>query len=212
MERSAHVTSVDAIREFRAALLQFGGEAEEAVVMLTLEARKAIHWLQQDRSRYWPEQVRRAQEWVVQARNELDRCQLHYGSEDAPSCFDQKKRLERAKRRLHFCEEKVKAVKRWIHTVRQELDDFHGELAKMNNWLETDVPRGAAALERMLRALDKYSGDYQSLETTSPSQSRGSRVEGREPGNTKQEPLALDPPHSTPPLREPGNTNQEPLA
>jgi hypothetical protein len=163
MERSAHVTSIEAIRDFRAALLQFGGEAEDAVIMLTLEARKAIQWLQQDRSRYWPEQTRRAQEWVVQARNDLDRCQLHYGSEDAPSCFDQKKRLERAKRRLRLCEEKVKAVKRWINTVRQELDDFDSELAKMNNWLETDLPRAAASLERMLRALDKYAGDYQSL-------------------------------------------------
>jgi hypothetical protein len=164
MERSAQVTSIEAIRDFRAALLQFGGEAEDAVIMLTLEARKAIQWLQQDRSRYWPEQTRRAQEWVVQARNELDRCQLHYGSENAPSCFDQKKRLEKAKRRLRLCEEKVKAVKRWINTVRQELDDFDGELAKMNNWLETDLPRAAASLERMLRALDKYAGDYQSLQ------------------------------------------------
>lgn len=165
MERSAQVTSIDAIREFRAALLQFGGEAEDAVVMLILEARKAIHWLQQDRARYWPEQTRKAQEWVVQARNDLDRCQLHYGSEDAPSCFDQKKRLERAKRRLRLCEDKVKAVKRWTNTIRQELDDFDGELAKMTNWLETDLPRAAASLERMLRALDKYAGDYQSLES-----------------------------------------------
>ena len=129
-----------------------------------LGSAKAIQWLQQDRARYWPEQTRKAQEWVVQARNDLDRCQLHYGSEDTPSCMDQKKRLDRAKRRLKLCEEKVKAVKRWINTVRQELDDFHGEMAKMNNWLETDLPRGAAALERMLRALDKYAGDFQSLE------------------------------------------------
>lgn len=169
MERSAQVTSIDAVREFRAALLQFGGDAEDAVVMLTLEARKFIQWLQQDRARYWPEQTRKAQEWVVQARNELDRCQLHYGSEDAPSCFDQKKSLDRAKRRLRLCEDKVKIVKRWINTVRQELDAFHGELAKMNNWLETDLPRAAAALERMLRALDKYVGDYQSLEAASES-------------------------------------------
>ena len=181
MERSAQVTSIDAIREFRSALLQFGSEAEDAVVMLTLEARKAIQWLQQDRSRYWPDQTRKAQEGVVQARNDLDRCQLHYGSEHAPSCFDQKKRLERTKRRLRFCEEKVKAVKRWINTLRQELDDFDGELAKMNNWLETDLPRASAALERMLRALDKYAGDYQSLMEPPPMQSTNKE---KEEGNT----------------------------
>ena len=172
MERSAQVTSIDAVRELRAALLQFGGDAEDAIVMLTLESRKAIQWLQQDRARYWPEQARKAHEWVTQARNDLDRCQLHYGSESTPSCIDQKKTLDRAKRRLKYCEEKVKAVKRWINAVRQELDDFYGELAKMTNWLETDLPRGAAALERMLRALDKYVGDFQSLETGPRSSSR----------------------------------------
>src|SRR5688572_26911662 len=117
MADSANVTSIDAVRSFRTALIQFGDNAEDAIVMLTLEARKAIQWLQNDRARYWPDQLRRSQEKVVQARNDLERCQLHYGSEDAPSCFDQKKALERAKRRLRVCEEKVKAVKKWINTI-----------------------------------------------------------------------------------------------
>jgi hypothetical protein len=84
--------------------------------------------------------------------------------------------LDRAKRRLQLCEEKVKAVKRWIITVRQELDDFDGEMAKMTNWLETDLPRAAAMLERMLRALDKYAGDYQSLGENSPSTASDARA------------------------------------
>lgn len=163
MADSAHVGSIEAVRRFRGALLQFGGDAEDVVVMFNLEARKAMAWLQQDRSRYWPEQLRRAQERVIQCRNDLDRCQLHYGSEDAPSCYDQKKALEKAKRRLRVCEEKVKAVKKWINTIRQELDDFQGELAKLTNWLETDLPRAAASLERMLQALDKYAGESQGI-------------------------------------------------
>lgn len=160
MTNSARVTSIEAVRAFRAALTQFGDEAEDSVVMLQLASRKAMQWLQQDRARYWPEQVRKAQEWVMQARNELERCQLRYGSEQAPSCMDQKKALEKARRRLRLCEEKVKAVKRWTQIIRQELDNFQGELGKLTNWLEADLPRATAALERMLRALDKYVGDY----------------------------------------------------
>ena len=179
MTNSAQVTSIEAVRAFRAALLQFGDEAEDSVVMLNLASRKAIQWLQQDRARYWPEQVRKAQEWVVQARNELERCQLRYGSEQAPSCMDQKKALEKARRRLRLCEEKVKAVKRWINTIRQELDNFQGELGKLTNWLEADLPRAAAALERMLRALDKYVGDYQSL--ASPNAEQPRQTSGADP-------------------------------
>jgi chromosome segregation ATPase len=165
MAESAHVTSIDAVRSFRTALIQFGSNAEESIVMLTLEARKAIQWLQHDRAQYWPDQLRKAQNRVIQARNDLERCQLHYGSENTPSCFDQKKALEKAKHRLRVCEEKVKAVKRWINTIREELEEFHGEVAKMNNWLECDLSRATASLERMVRALDKYAADYAGLES-----------------------------------------------
>jgi hypothetical protein len=167
MDQSANIHSIDSLRELRSAMVQFGGNAREAIVMLTLESRKAVQWLLHDRAHYWPEQTRKAQEWVVHARNDLERCQLHYGSDEAPSCFDQKKALEKAKRRLKLCEEKTKAVKKWAHAIREELEDFEGEMGKLSNWLEVDLPRAIAALERMLRALDKYAGDYQSLEPAS---------------------------------------------
>jgi hypothetical protein len=164
MDRSANVSSIDALRDFRVALVQFNADAKESIVMLTLESRKAIQWLVHDRSRYWPDQLRKAQEKVVHARNDLERCQLKYGSEDAPSCFDQKKALEKAKRRQKLCEEKVKLVKKWTNVIRHELDEFDGELSKMTTWLEADMPRGIALLERMVRALDKYAGDYRTLD------------------------------------------------
>jgi hypothetical protein len=154
----ADVRSIDALREFRGAMLQFGGDANDAVVMLTLESRKAVQWLLEDRARYWPDQLRKAQQSVASARNELERCQLHYGSEQAPSCFEQKKALEKAKRRLATCESKVQAVKRWTAEIREELDDFRAELARMSNWAEVDLPRAIAALDRMTRALDRYAG------------------------------------------------------
>jgi hypothetical protein len=126
--------------------------------MLSLESRKAIQWLLQDRARYWPDQLRKAERRVAQAKSDLERCQLHYGSEEAPSCFVQKKALEKAQRRMRECEEKVQAVKRWSIAIREELDDFDGELARMTNWTESDLPRAVAALERMVRSLDQYAG------------------------------------------------------
>ena len=107
MDRSANVTSIDAVRALRAALLNFEAEARDAVVLLVLEVRKALDWLENDRTRYWPEQVRRASERVLQARNDLERAQLTYGSEEPPSCYEQKKALEQAERRLRTCQEKA---------------------------------------------------------------------------------------------------------
>ncbi|MDP6717046.1 MAG: hypothetical protein QGF59_00265, partial [Pirellulaceae bacterium] len=126
--------------------------------MLVLEVRRAMEWLEGDRRRYWPEQARRASQKVVEARNELERCELKYGSEEAPSCYEQKMALQRAKRRLRFCEDQVKVVKQWIRAVRQELNDFEGQAAKLTSILDSDIPHAVTTLERMLRALDKYAG------------------------------------------------------
>jgi hypothetical protein len=156
MDRSANVTSIDAIRMLRVALHKFEANSRDAVTHLLLEVRKAVDWLENDRSRYWPEQVRKAGQWVTQARNDLERCQLAYGSEEAPSCYEQKKALERAKRRLRLCEEKVKAVRHWRRTIRGEMDEFDGQMARLNSCLDADLPRAIAALDRMLQALEKY--------------------------------------------------------
>ena len=66
--------------------------------------------------------------------------------------------MKLAKRRLSFCEDQVKVVKRWILAVRQELNEFEGQAAKMTSILDSDIPRAVTTLERMLRALDKYAG------------------------------------------------------
>jgi hypothetical protein len=156
VDRSANVRSVDALKQLRTALLVFEASARDALTMLVLEVRKAIDWLENDRTQYWPEQYRQASEAMVEARSELERRQLTYGSEEPPSCIEQKKALERAKRRVRLCEEKIKAVKRWIRAVRNELHEFEGQVARMNECLDTDLPRAAAYLERLAVALDKY--------------------------------------------------------
>jgi hypothetical protein len=169
MDRSAKVTSFDAVHALRTSLVGFQGEARDAVTLLTLEVRRAVDWLENDRRRYWPEQARKAAQKLTVARNELERCQLKYGSEETPSCYEQKKAVERAKRRLRLCEEKIRVVKRWIQTVRRELNEFEGQIAQMNDTLDSDVPRAIATLERMLTALEKYAASSAPASANRPS-------------------------------------------
>jgi len=158
MERSANVTSIDGVRELRTSLLKFEEYSRDGLTALILEVRRAMDWLESDRRRYWPAQVRRASQKLVEARNDLERCELKYGSEEAPSCYEQKLAYQNAKRRLRYCEDQVKVVKHWIRTVRRELNDFEGQAAKLSSVLDADIPHAVSALERMLRALDKYAG------------------------------------------------------
>ena len=164
MGHSANVTSIEAIQALRVALRKFEAGARDGLEMLVLEVRRAVDWIENDRRRYWPAQVRRASERLVEARNELDRCQLTYGSEEAPSCYEQQQAFERAKRRLRWCEDKVKTTRRWTRVIQHEVSDFESQVAQLNNMLDNDVPRAVSALERMVQALDKYASTHQSAE------------------------------------------------
>jgi len=169
MGQFANVTSIEAIQALRTALRKFEAGARDGLETLVLEVRRAVDWIENERRRYWPAQVRRASERLVAARNELDRCRLTFGSDEAPSCYEQQQAFERAKRRLRWCEEKVRVTKRWARIVQQEVSDFEGQVAQLNNLLDSDVPRAVAALERMVRALDNYASSQQS-DPTAPAE------------------------------------------
>ena len=158
MNQSANVTSIDAVRAFRAALVKFEENAGDAVTCLELEIRRAVTWIEVDRRRYWPTQVKQSSDELAQARNALERCQLKYGSEEAPSCYEQKKNYERARRRLRYCEDQVRKVKQWTRILRQELTQFEGQMAQMTICVDTELPRAITALGNMLNGLERYAG------------------------------------------------------
>ncbi len=158
MTAPAHITSIDAVRQFKLALETFQVEAGEALTQLLLEMRRGLDWIEQDRARYWPREMQLASDALIQARNDLERCEMTLRPEDKRSCYEQKMAVEHAKRRLRLAEDKIRAVRRWRLAARREADDFHGKLAKLASSLDMDVPRALAALERIAAALDRYTG------------------------------------------------------
>jgi hypothetical protein len=153
---AAHVTSTDALRSFKAALIRFAAEVEAALVTLELEARRAADWVDDDRSRYWPQQVRKASDLVSEARLALERCEVRISGEDERYCYDERKALERARRRLRLAEEKTQSVRRWRTQMHKETEEFQVQVARLKQFLETDLLRAIAALDRMIASLEKY--------------------------------------------------------
>ena len=163
---AAQITSIDAVRRFKLALEEFQSEGREAVTQLLLEMRRAVDWIEHDRARYWPREMQRASDALLQARNDLERCEMSLRTDDKRSCYEQKMAVDRAKRRLRLTEDKVRAVRRWRLAVQREADDFQGRLAKLASGLDMDLPRALAALERMAAALDRYTERAAPVETT----------------------------------------------
>lgn len=153
--RAANVTSIEAIRSFAAAMRAFEDGAEDAAVQLELETRRPVAWIEQ-LGMYWPKEVRKASDAVSEARINLEKCELTINPEDRRSCIDERKALEKAKRRLHTAEEKVQAVRRWKMQIRKEVEEFEVQIARLRQFLEGDLIRSISALQRMSEALDQY--------------------------------------------------------
>src|SRR5687767_14018653 len=131
MAKSAHITSTEAVATLRAALLQFAEEANHALVALSLEGRRPIDWIEQDRTLYWPREMRKASDRVAEARLQLQHCEMTISGEDRRACIQEKKLLQKAKARLELTEERIAAVKRWKFEMRKAVEDFEVQLAKM---------------------------------------------------------------------------------
>jgi hypothetical protein len=154
--QAANVRSIGALRAVKLALRQFEADVNNALVTLELEARRPIEWIEHDRTQYWPREARKASDWVAEARLALQRCELTIDADHRKTCYDERKQLERAKRRLHLSEDKVQAVRRWRLELRKEIEEFEVHLAKLKRYLETDFQRAVAAVERMGQALERY--------------------------------------------------------
>jgi exonuclease VII large subunit len=156
MSGSANVRSIDVVPVMARALHVFGEEAATALTDLNLEVNRAIQWFSHDMKEYWTQQVRKAQEQVAEARINVERKQLFRIAEERPSCVEEKKALEAAKRRLQLSQQKLEAVRRWTQVLARDFMEYKGRVAVLASWLQTDLPKGLAVLKRMAGALEKY--------------------------------------------------------
>ena len=114
MGRAARVTSIGVLDTTAVAIERFRAEAAAVLDELQIQTQRALEWIRHDRKDYWAEQQRRSWEGLSAARLQLQQAQVSRriaGRE--PACIDEKRALERAKRRLETAEQKVQAVRKW---------------------------------------------------------------------------------------------------
>jgi exonuclease VII large subunit len=156
MSRFADVRAIEVVPVLAVALQKFGEEAATALTDLELEVNRAIQWISCDLKEYWTQQVRKAQQQVAEARINLERKQMFRIAEERASCIEEKKALEAAKRRLHLCQQKLQAVRRWSQALARQFMEYKGRVAALSGWLQTDLPKGVAVLKNMAGALETY--------------------------------------------------------
>jgi DNA repair exonuclease SbcCD ATPase subunit len=155
MSDSAHVTSIDALQDWKNALAGFRDAAGDALVTVTLEFRKMFDWLE-DQRKLWEGEIRRREEQVTHAKAELWRRKMLPVVGKHPDTTEQEKALRKAQRRLEEAQEKLENCRRWVPLLRRAVEEYEGPGRRLSAWLDGDLPRALARLAQQLGALEAY--------------------------------------------------------
>lgn len=150
----AKVLSTDVLVTLRAALLKYHEQASNALGAAANEVRRSQEHLQ-ERTKYWTREIQRRQEQVARARSDLSFAKsMRDGSGTGTS--EQEIQLKKATARLKEAEEKLQLCKRWAQQLPDLLREYDARVRQMGNFLEVDLPKGAAFLAGRTAALDAY--------------------------------------------------------
>ncbi|MDB5307145.1 MAG: hypothetical protein JWO38_1347 [Gemmataceae bacterium] len=204
---TADVRSIDAVRDWHAALTTYGETLDEAVAGVELEIRRAFDWLS-DQVGLWQRAVRECEDEVVRAKAELSARKFPDFSGRMPDTTVQEKALRLAKARLEHAEDQVVRVRAWIGRLPKVIDEvYRGAVHRLVSFLEAELPKGLAVLDRRIGSLESYAGlrpDYAPGPSSAPGEptlpSPTPSQQGRE---DKAPPASGEGTGTTPPTPEP---------
>src|SRR5262249_6266361 len=166
MSRSANVQSIQTLRDFKVAMVNFSEDARNALSGVEMDLRRMRDWLERDQLGYWQMQIKRRNEEVMQARADLHRRKISQQGSDAVSDSEQKEALREATRRLRFAEDKGALIRRLIPQLHHAIAEYHSHSQPLGDHLTGGFERSLNGLERMILSLEAY------IATTAPSAPR----------------------------------------
>jgi hypothetical protein len=157
MSDFARVDSIDALRDFRAALWKFAEVAQVALGDAESELSRTLMWLENEQTSYWAGQVRKRQMAVSAAAEKLREKKLFKdASGRIPSAVDEEKALKVARARLEEAQTKQAAVKRSIGLIQKAIHDYKGSVQGFTTAVAHDVPLSVARLDKLASLLRQY--------------------------------------------------------
>lgn len=155
MAEFARVTSIDALRQFKAALGEFAEQAGLALSEAQSDVQRTIAWLSNDRLAHWQRELKKRQEKLALAKSELFRKQVE-SNDTRTSAVIERKNVDKAARLVEEAEEKLKHVKKWRLLLERELMLFRAQCAQVAGAVAGDIPITIGRMDKMIRSLEAY--------------------------------------------------------
>ena len=155
MAKAANVRSLEALREFRVALIKFIDKAKRAVSTSDSEVMRTQLWLQSEQPSHWFHEIRRGEERLNQAKSELFRATL--SQPDNPrGPTDQIRLVRKRKAEIEHAKQKLEKTKRWSRTFERSTNDYRGSMTPLSSALDGTAHKAVVLIERSIATLESY--------------------------------------------------------
>jgi hypothetical protein len=155
MNRTANVTSIEKVNDFRTRLCEFGAKARETLASIDMYNQRTVDWLV-NQHKFWHHEIKVRQEELVRAKIELERRKNMSKEGRGPGTADHEKNFRKAQARLKEAEDKLANCKQWRPLLEHALREYQGPARSFGGALDSDLLKAIAFLERKLLALEGY--------------------------------------------------------
>jgi hypothetical protein len=187
MGEQARVTSLEAIKVFRARLVVFLSKARPTLEEISNEVVRTRQWLQSDQRRLWERELKARMKKLEQLEAELFTATLSALSDAATG---QQMAVRHARENVRAAEEKLVTLRKWDRELAERSEPLIKQIDQLHHYFTTDMVRAVAYLDRVVTTLEAYS-NVQSMPdaATHAGEESGSTVKpAEEPGKGAETP------------------------
>lgn len=153
MADRAHVSSVDAIEAFRAALIVFLAKARPVVEEAASEIRRTQYWIDTDQRVLWEREFRKRARKLEDAQQALLSARL---STFRGALAAEQMAVHRAQTAMTEAEDKIRLLRRWSRDFGPVTAPLLRPVDSLDTTLAQDMAKAVAHLDQLLRLLEAY--------------------------------------------------------
>jgi len=153
MATHAQITSVEAIEAFRADLVVCLAQMKPVLDEIANEVLRTRSWLEDDRKRFWMQEMRARSRKLEDARQELFTVSI---SKMGDAASFQQMAVQRAQRAMREVEEKLSVIRKWDRDLENRTAPLVKQMEQLHGFLAVEMEKAVAYLDQMIAALRAY--------------------------------------------------------
>lgn len=154
--KNARIDSPEILKELRRRFVEFDQTCKNAVLACEGDVRAVQQWLAGEQQTHLKLQLRKCDEAVNLAQREYSQARWSATDLSRSSGMEEKRALDKAKRRKEEVEAKLKAVQKWAVLLDDKVGKLLRPVTSLAIQLETGTPQALSRLDRMLDHLEDY--------------------------------------------------------